>query len=121
MVRPMAGGAGPPGYWGQLRTAAGNIKMRIFQITDHTNGPCARWRHGWCASLLPALVVGASLAVSATPSRPGSTPRIQFNRDIRPILADNCFTCHGPDRGKRMADLRLDLRDAAIARGVLVP
>jgi hypothetical protein len=95
--------------------------MRIFQITDHTNGPCARWRHGWCASLLPALVVGASLAVSATPSRPGSTPRIQFNRDIRPILADNCFTCHGPDRGKRMADLRLDVRDAAIARGVLVP
>lgn len=40
---------------------------------------------------------------------------ISFNKDIRPILADRCFTCHGPDSAARKADLRLDLEDAAKA------
>ena len=38
---------------------------------------------------------------------------LEFNRDIRPILSDNCFTCHGPDQNKREGGLRLDVRDAA--------
>ena len=41
--------------------------------------------------------------------------RLQYNRDVRPILSDKCFKCHGPDSNARKADLRLDLRESAVA------
>src|SRR5262245_31841965 len=43
-------------------------------------------------------------------------PKIDYSRDIRPILADHCWSCHGPDDRTREAELRLDSRDAALAR-----
>ena len=41
--------------------------------------------------------------------------KISFNRDVRAILSENCYTCHGPDAAARKAKLRLDMREAAVA------
>src|SRR5215831_12211344 len=41
---------------------------------------------------------------------------VSFNRDIRPIMADTCFRCHGPDKNARMAGMRLDIREEALKK-----
>ncbi len=65
------------------------------------------------------LVLLASLAIPAT-AQPPVSAKLSFNRDILPILSDNCFACHGPDANHREGDLRLDLRDAALASEAIV-
>jgi hypothetical protein len=58
------------------------------------------------------LCVGLSgMAADGVPAE----ARIDFNRDVRPILSDRCFSCHGPDAEDRQAGLRLDVRESAVA------
>src|SRR6266704_5924305 len=57
-----------------------------------------------------ALLSGLVLAALAS----AASPAIKFNRDIRPIMSDTCFRCHGPDQRARMAGMRLDIRDEAV-------
>ena len=46
---------------------------------------------------------------------------ISYNRDVRPILSDKCFYCHGPDQNKRKGKFRLDVREDAVAKKAIVP
>src|SRR6478672_12928463 len=50
----------------------------------------------------------------------GQADAVEFNRDIRPILSNNCYVCHGPDNNLRKANLRLDQEKDALAKA-LVP
>src|SRR5689334_20232944 len=56
-----------------------------------------------------------------TASSAAGGDRLEYNRDVRPILAENCFACHGPDSAARKAGLRLDRRDEAVKAEAIVP
>lgn len=58
-------------------------------------------------------LAAALVAVLGNASAADAAPALSFNRDIRPILAEKCFTCHGPDERARKGGLRLDLEEPA--------
>src|ERR1051326_7825598 len=72
--------------------------------------------------LIALLVLLASWPFSSvaesSPTKKGS---LRYNHDIRPILSDNCFFCHGPDKNKRKAKLRLDVREVAVEKEAILP
>ena len=83
-------------------------------------------------SVLPLLgvLLVPGLVQRPVRGRPAPMPRdvsakpkgtLEYNRDMRPILAENCFACHGPDSAARKANLRLDRRDDAMEVKAIVP
>src|SRR5690242_7006335 len=68
------------------------------------------------------------VALVAAPDARADAARVDFNFQVRPILADRCFLCHGPDEKNRQAGLRLDqqesataIREAATGRRAIAP
>ena len=81
-------------------------------------------------SLLGVLLVPGLVQRPVRAADPAPMPRdvsakpkgtLEYNRDVRPILAENCFACHGPDSAARKANLRLDRRDDAMELKAIVP
>lgn len=66
------------------------------------------------------MLLSVSFGIAICTSGQAAEP-LQYNRDVRPILADQCFACHGPDSAARKADLRLDQREAAIDSAAIAP
>lgn len=85
------------------------IKVRLPPSLDHCLPMAAMipttLRAAW-TFFIPLLAIASSTFAAAP---------INFNRDIRPILSQNCFQCHGPDEATRLGGVRFDLRDKAIA------
>jgi mono/diheme cytochrome c family protein len=67
---------------------------------------------GTCAALLALARLELPRPVVAAPP----AAKVDFNRQVLPILADNCFACHGPDEKQRKAKLRLDTKEGAFAK-----
>ncbi len=64
-----------------------------------------------------ALIFGGSCVFGAA----AEPVALSYNRDVRPILSDKCFACHGPDEAAREGELRLDIREAALTAEAFVP
>src|SRR5262249_10275157 len=94
--------------------------LELDMVLHASSGPSPRPDRGRIAARSAAIGLWCALALAPAVAR--AERKLEYNRDIRPILSENCFLCHGPDKGTRKAGLRPDRREVAVDElGVIVP
>ncbi len=97
--------------------------LELLNIIDRGQS-CLVYRLGLIDRIPPRIrffCSACSCSSSDSPAQAAEKAELEYNRDIRPILADKCFACHGPDSAARKADLRLDQREVAVEMAAIMP
>src|SRR5207237_6680573 len=103
--------------WENERHTRNAAPHRMTTMKTRSSSRCRRLT---VATLISAAVVLLHQGLIAQSPGSGDAQKarlaINFNRQIRPILSENCFTCHGPDERQRKAKLRFDTRDGMVGK-----
>src|SRR5436305_8073599 len=103
-----------------LRRRTRNLRMRSASLTRFPRRPSRPRPLATALAVVAPLALAIAAAAAPRPPAPASAPKaprpVDFNHDVLPILSNNCFLCHGMDSNRRMAALRLDRSDAAMAK-----